>query len=264
MKDLFNYIKEVYRYRELIISFSTKEITVKYKQTILGLLWAIIRPFISVFLFTYLFSKIGKLPNNNIPYPIIVLTGVIFWQAFSTTIQEASMSIVSNSNLITKVYFPRLVLPLSTIFPAFFEGIVAYILFIVYALFSDYSISFYILLIPPLLLINQMIAFVFSIFLSAVNVRYRDVKHLIPFLIQFGVFITPVAYLSNLVPGNYKLLLYFNPVSLEIDIFRFIISGERGILSFRSALCSFSSIVIVFIFSIKYFIKSEKEFSDYI
>jgi len=264
MINILEYSREVFRYRDLILSFAVKEINVKYKQTILGLMWAIIRPIVSVTMFTYLFKSIGKLPSDNVPYPIIVLSGILFWQPFSTTLQDASLSIISNSNLVTKVYFPRLILPLSTMIPPLLEAIITYTIMIVYLIMYNFEIHVNILIVPFILVYNQILAFIFSIFISAINVRYRDAKHLMPFLIQFGMFVTPVAYISNLVPKYFKFLINLNPIAFEIDLFRYILTGNKGIMTFNSFFFSSFFTFLVLVLSVRFFIKSEKEFSDYI
>src|SRR3989344_6585963 len=205
-------IKELWNYRELLYFFSWRDIKVRYKQTAIGISWAILQPFATMVVFSIFFGKLAHIPSDGVPYPIFVYTGLLFWQFFSDALSETSNSLVANKAIITKVYFPRLILPISSVITKFIDFIIASIILIGLMLYYGYAPHISRLLILPLLLILTFMAAIgLGLFLFAANVKYRDVRYALPFLIQMLLFLTPVIYPAS-IAGKYSWVLALNPM----------------------------------------------------
>lgn len=255
--------KEIWRYRELLYFFTWRDLKVRYKQTVIGVLWAIIQPFMTMVVFSIFFGKLANMPSDNVPYPIFVYTGLLFWQFFSSALSETSGVLIGNQAIITKVYFPRLILPISTVVTKFVDfAISAVILFgmMIYYNYMPHLIS--LILIPLLLLITFMIAIGIGLFLASVNVKYRDVRYVLPFFIQILLFVTPVIYPAS-VAGKYSWILALNPMTGVIQSARAILLGATPINWFLIFL-SFSASCIALIVGVIYFKKVERRFADII
>jgi len=257
-------LKELWQYRELLFIFTWRDLKVRYKQTALGVLWAIITPVITMIVFSAFFGNFAQMPSDDIPYPIFVFTGLILWNYFSQAVTTASNSTIAQLGMIQKIYFPRLILPTSSIIAGLVDFLIASIilllLMVYYGIFPN---LIGILLIPVLLLITILSALGIGLIFSAVNVRYRDVRYIIPFFIRLGLFVTPVIYPLSIAEGKWKFILWVNPMTSVIE------SARAGLLNTGNIdwLLLLLSLVIsagLFIFGIYYFRRVEKDFADII
>jgi len=256
-----NYWKDLWRYRELFYILSWRDIKVRYKQTFLGAAWSIIRPLLTTIIFTVVFSKIAKLNNpGNAPYALMVFAGMLPWQFFSNALSEASNSLVGNSNLITKVYFPRLIIPASSVITSLVDFAISFLILIIMMCWYQYIPSWHIIFLPVFILLAFLCAFGVGLYLTAVNVKYRDFRYIIPFIIQFGLYITPVGFSSSLIGEKWKSLYSLNPMVGVIDGFRWCILGDP--MNWISFAFSLVVVIVFLIIGITYFRKMEKSFAD--
>ncbi len=255
--------KELWVYRELLYFFSWRDIKVRYKQTVIGVAWAILQPFVTMVVFTVFFGQIIKVPSDGVPYPIFVYTGLLFWQFFSDALSETSGSLIANKSIITKVYFPRLILPISSIITKFVDFLVASSILVgmmFYYGYTPYLNGLYI--IPILLIITFMAALGLGLFLSALNVKYRDVRYALPFFIQILLFVTPVIYPASIV-GKYSKILALNPMMGVIQTARAALLHTTPI-NWTLLYVSFVACLIMLIIGLIYFKKVERYFADII
>lgn len=257
-------IKELWMYRELAYFFAWKEIKVRYKQTAIGALWAVFQPVIATIIFTIFFGKFAKMPSEGIPYPLFVYTGLIFWNYFSFGLTHSSESMIGNANIIQKIYFPRLIIPISSSLVGLIDFAVSCVLLVVLLFYYNYMSGFTNFLIVPVLLVLTFFASVgLGSFLGAVNVKYRDVRYVVPFFIQMLIFLTPVIYPVSMIDAKYKWLLGLNPMSGIIEAARFFILGSNR-LDLEILFISFIMSLCFFVFGIIYFRKTERFFADII
>ena len=261
--SLIREIREIWQYRELLYFFTWRDLKVRYKQTAIGILWALFQPFITMVVFSIFFGGLAKMPSEGVPYPIFVYTGLLFWQFFSTSLTEISNCLVGNQAIITKVYFPRLILPISAALTKFVDFFIAAIILIGLMIYYHYLPNLSgLLILPLLLLITFMVSVGLGLFLSAVNVKYRDVRYVLPFFIQIMLFLTPVIYPTS-IAGKFSWILSINPMTGVIEAARAAILGVASIdwllLLISSAICLF----MLFI-GIIYFKKTERYFADII
>jgi lipopolysaccharide transport system permease protein len=260
-------LKELWTYKELFYFFTWRDIKVKYKQTVLGFLWAILQPFVTMVVFTFFFGRLLQVPSGNLPYPIFVLSGLLLWNIFSSGVVNAGNSMVTNSNIIKKIYFPRLIIPLSSILVSVFDFIMTLVVFlgvlIYYLATAQVQINwFYIILLLPLcVILSCLAAFGLGSLLAAMNIKYRDFRYLIPFLVQTLLFITPVIYPISIVKsGLIKWILSINPMYAAIEIFR---SGLTGTLpELQLILTSVTSSLVLLFLGVYFFRKTEYYFAD--
>ena len=256
-----NYWNDLWRYRELFYILSWRDIKVRYKQTVLGAAWSIIRPLLTTIIFTVVFSKIAKLNNpGNAPYALMVFAGMLPWQFFSNALSEASNSLVGNSNLITKVYFPRLIIPARSVITSLVDFAISFLILIIMMCWYQYIPSWHIIFLPVFILLAFLCAFGVGLYLTAVNVKYRDFRYIIPFIIQFGLYITPVGFSSSVIGDKWKLLYSLNPMVGVIDGFRWCILGDP--MHWSSFVFSSIVILVFLIVGVKYFRSMEKSFAD--
>ncbi len=254
-------LKEFWDYRELLYFFTWRDLRVRYKQTAIGVLWAIFQPFITMVVFTVFFGGVAKIPSNDIPYPIFVYVGLLLWQFFSLSLSQASNSLVSNKDIITKVYFPRLIMPISSILTNFVDFLIASVILVGLMFYYGYAPNFSgILIIPLLIIITFLIAVGMGLFMAAINVKYRDVRYALPFFIQIMMFVTPVIYPVSMLK-NYSWILALNPMTGVIEAARAAILGT-GAVNWNLLLVSGIVCLIVFLGGIIYFKKTEKYFAD--
>lgn len=256
-------LSELWQYRELFYFFTWRDVKVKYKQTILGFAWAILQPLFMTLIFTLFLGKvIASQVNIPIPYPVFVLSGMILWNVFSNGLTNAANSMVSNASIIKKIYFPRLIVPMSAILVALFDFIMAFIIFIPFLIYYDLFFSLKaVFFIPLALLITVMASFGIGTFLSALNIKYRDFRYVIPFLVQSLLFITPVIYPGNITSNIFiQWLVKINPMTSAIESFRasFIKDYTIG----QDFLISISMALILFFVGLFYFRKTEHYFAD--
>ena len=253
--------KEIWRYKELLYFFTWRDLKVRYKQTAIGVLWALFQPFMTMVVFTIFFGKMAKMPSDGIPYPIFVYTGLLLWQFFSSSLSETSNCLVANKAIITKVYFPRLLLPISSVVTKLVDFAIASSILICLMAYYNYLPNLIGLLILPLLLLITFMASVgFGLFLASINVKYRDVRYVLPFFIQMMLFITPVIYPTSLA-GKYSWILAINPMTGVIKAARAAILGNAPI-NWELLLISGIACSIMLIIGIIFFKKTERYFAD--
>jgi lipopolysaccharide transport system permease protein len=255
-------LKELWSYRELFYIFAWRDLKVRYKQTFFGAAWAIFQPLFSMFIFTIFFGNLAKIPSGELPYPLFVLIGLVFWGFFSNTLSHSSNSLIENEHIIKKVYFPRLILPLSTSVTSGVDFMVAFSLLIIATLYFGYiPHPIAILIIPLGLLIATIGASGVGLFLSALNVKYRDVRYILPFFIQTLVFLTPVIYPTTIMRPQFKYLMAINPMTGVIESIRQVFSGSAAI-EYDIMAISATSATIAFLIGLYYFRRTERFFAD--
>lgn len=260
-----NYWKDLWRYRELFYILSWRDIKVRYKQTVVGAAWSIIRPLLTTIIFYFVFNKVAKLQApDNTPYMLMVFAGMLPWQFFSNALSEASGSLVGNSNLITKVYFPRLIVPASSVITSLVDLAISFAVMIGLMMWYRFMPGWQIVVLPLFILLAFISAFGIGLFLTALNVKYRDFRFIIPFIIQFGLYITPVGYSSmhalETLPKNLHWLFAINPMVGIIDGFRFCLLGDK--MQWGSFIISVISSFVFLGIGLYYFRKMEKTFAD--
>ena len=255
--------QEIWQYRELLYFFTWRDLKVRYKQTIVGVAWAIFQPFVAMIVFTIFFGTLLKVPSDGVPYPIFVYIGLLFWQFFSGALTDTSNALIGNQSIVTKIYFPRILLPLSAVFTRLVDFFVASIVLVGLMIYYGYTPNLAgLLILPLLLLITFLAAFGGGLFLSAMNVKYRDVRYVLPYFIQMMLFITPVIYPPS-VAGVYSWILAINPMTG-------VIKGARGALlgtePVNWALIEISAIAVLILLVVGFifFKKTERYFADVI
>jgi lipopolysaccharide transport system permease protein len=257
------YWRDLWRYRELLYFLSWRDILVRYKQTAIGFTWAFLRPFLTMIVFTVVFGKIAKLPSDGVPYPILVFAGLLPWQFFTNSLSESGSSLTSNVNLISKVYFPRLILPASSVVVAFIDFAISFAMLLGLMAYFAFWPTWRILLLPIFTVLAFAAALGPGLLITALNVRYRDFRYIVPFIVQMGLYISPVGFSSSIVPNEYRFLYSLNPMVGVIDGFRWSICGT-GSLYWPSFFAALGITVILLIGSIVYFRGTERTFADII
>ena len=259
-----NYWVDLWRYRELFYILAWRDISVRYKQTAIGVIWAILRPFLAMVIFTVIFGRIAKMPSNGIPYPILVLAAMLPWQFFANSLQEASASLVANTNLVSKVYFPRLIIPAGAVITSLVDLLISAVLLGGLMIWFRFMPDWRLLTLPCFTLMAFLAALGPGLLLTALNVKYRDFRYVIPFIVQFGLFVSPVGFSSDVIPQNWRLIYSLNPIVGVIDGFRWAICrGATGIY-LPGFVVSTLVITLLLFLGIWYFRKMEKAFADMI
>jgi lipopolysaccharide transport system permease protein len=265
-----NYWKDLWRYRELFYILSWRDIKVRYKQTTIGILWAVIRPLLTMMVFTFVFGRVAGLSSSSpVPYAIIVFAGLLPWMFFANSLSESSNSLIGNQNLITKVYFPRLIIPASSVITSFIDFLISFALLLLIFVFYGYTPPVQIFLMPLLWILAFAASFGPGLYLTALNVKYRDFRYIIPFIIQFGIFISPVAVtteqVAEKIPEKWMWVYSLNPMVGVIDAFRWCIvkGAPNPFLSYHFYI-SFSVIILFLVLAVYQFRKMEKNFADLI
>jgi len=258
------YWRDLYRYRELFYFLSWRDILVRYKQTVIGIAWAVIRPFLTMVVFTIVFGKLAKLPSGGAPYPILVFSAVLPWQFFANALSESSNSLIGNANLISKIYFPRLIIPASSVITSFVDFLISGIILVGLIIWYQFVPGWRVVTLPFFVAIAFAASIGCGLWLAALNVKYRDFRYIIPFIVQFGLFISPVGFSSGIIPGKWRLLYSINPMVGVIDGFRWAIIGKEAIIYWPGFFLSLLLVVILFITGIWYFRKTERTFADVI
>ncbi len=256
-------LRDLWEYRELLYFLTWRDIKVRYKQTALGATWAVLQPFLTMIVFTIFFGKLAKVPSDNLPYPIFCYTALLPWQLFVYALNQSGNSLVGNQQLITKVYFPRLVIPLSALLAGLVDFLVAFAVLLGMMVYYGIWPSMAILTLPLFLLLALATALAVGLWLSALNVEYRDVRYTIPFLTQFWLFATPIAYPSSLVPERWRALYGLNPMAGVVEGFRWALLGQE----FSNGPLLLVSVVVVIallISGLLYFRRMERTFADVI
>ena len=260
---LFTLIKEIILYKEMLYALVNRDISVRYKQTVLGIIWFLIKPIVSMIAMTVVFGKLAQMPAGEIPYPLITLSGIALWQFFSTSVSDGSSSLVANQNLITKIYFPRVILVLFPILVSAVDFFITFILFLILAFAYNFIPDIKIIMFPLFFILLISLVFGITLFLATLNLLYRDVKIVIPFVLQLGLYISPVGYLSSVVPEKYELFYFMNPLVGIIDAMRWSLfrSFEFNHIAFG---ISIAWIFFLTYFGLSFFKKFERKFADYI
>ncbi|OQP66905.1 phosphate ABC transporter permease [Niastella vici] len=261
-----NYWKDIWRYRELFYILSWRDIKVRYKQTVIGAAWGVIRPLLTMLIFTFVFGKVASLASStsSTPYAIIVFAGLLPWQFFSTALSEASNSLLGNANLISKVYFPRMIVPASSVITSLVDFAISFGLLLLIIIYYKYPLSLNMLLLPVFIIMAFLLAFGVGLYVTALNVKYRDFRYVVPFIVQLGLYVTPVGYSSSVIAERYsgeiRFWFSFNPVVGIIDGFRWCIVGEP--MYWPGFYLSLGMILFFMWLGIWYFRKTEKTFAD--
>ena len=258
------YWKDIWHYRELLYFLAWRDILVRYKQTVMGVAWALLRPLLAMIISTIVFGNIAKLPSEGVPYPILVFAAMLPWQFFSSSLAECSNSLINNSQLISKVYFPRLIVPASTVVVSFVDFMISGIILLALMAWYDFVPSWRIVALPLFILIAFAAAMAGGLWLAALNVKYRDFRHIVPFIVQFGFYISPVAYSSTIVPEKWRLLYSLNPMVGVIDGFRWAILGRNFDIYLPGFLLSLTVVAFFLSTGLWYFRKTERTFADVI
>ena len=258
------YWKDLWRYRELFYFLAWRDILVRYKQTAIGVAWALIRPFLTMIVFTVVFGQLAKLPSQGVPYPILVFAGMLPWQFFSNALSECSGSLVGNANLISKVYFPRLIVPTSAVIVSFVDFLISGIILLGLMAWYNFVPDWRILTLPIFILIACAASMGVGLWLAALTVQYRDFRFVVPFIIQFGLYISPVGFSSAIVPEQWRLLYSINPMVGVIDGFRWAILGGNATIYVPGFLLSVGLVFLLLWSGIWYFRKMERTFADVI
>ena len=260
-----HYWLDIWRYRELFQVLAWRDLAVRYKQTVIGVVWALIRPFLTMIIFTVVFGRIARLPTEGTaPYALMVFAGVLPWSFFSGGLSEASNSLINSSSLISKVYFPRLIIPIATIVVSFVDFVISFsILLVLMAWFRflpDWRMTF----LPVFVVLVFLASAGPALWISSLNVKYRDFRFVVPFIVQFGLYVSPVGFSSNVVPPQWRLLYSLNPMVGIIDGFRWCVLRGQGVLNLQSLMVSVIVIGFFLWFGARQFRKTEKQFADLI
>jgi len=258
------YWRDLFRYRELFYFLAWRDVLVRYKQTIIGVLWAVIRPFLTMVVFVFVFGRIAKLPSDGVPYPVMVFAAMLPWQLFATSLSEGSNSLIINSNLISKVYFPRLIVPASAVIVSFVDFAISLLLLGLLIFWYHVWPGVYLLALPLFTVLALVASAGAGLWLAALNVEYRDFRYVVPFIVQFGLYISPVGFSSSIVPEKWRLLYSFNPMVGVIDGFRWAISAGRAPLFLPGLVLSIAIMLLLLVSGIWYFRKMERTFADVI
>lgn len=263
-RGIKHYWRDVWQYRELFLFLAWRDVLVLYKQTAIGIAWSIVRPFLTMVVFTVIFGKLAKLPSEGVPYPILVYAAMLPWQLFSNSLSGSSSSLIGNSNLISKVYFPRIIIPSSAVIVSLVDFLISCSIFIILMIWFQFLPPLRIVMIPVFLGIVLAVSMGFGFWFSALNVRYRDFQYIVPFIVQFGLYVSPVGFSSSIVPDRWRLLYSLNPMVGVIDGFRWAILGGDFHIYFPGFAISLTLTAAILISGFLYFRKTEKTFADVI
>ena len=258
------YWRDLLRYRELFYFLAWRDVLVRYKQTVIGVAWAVLRPLLTMVVFTVVFAKLAKLPAEGLPYPVMVFAGMLPWQLFATALSEGSNSLIGNANLISKVYFPRLIVPASATIVSLVDFLISLallaLLMIGYGVLPDWRL----LALLPFTVLACAVSVGASLWLAALNVKYRDFRYVVPFIVQFGLYVSPVGFSSNVVPEGWRWLYDLNPMVGVIDGTRWSLSRGGSPLSALSVALSVVVATVLLVSGTWYFRRTERTFADVI
>ena len=261
-QSLYSYLKKVWAFRSLVVTLAIRDLKVKYAQTALGIFWTVLQPLTGLTIFTVFFSKLIKVDTNGIPYALFAFSGMISWFFFSQIIQSAGLSLLESQHLIKRIYFPRLILLVTKILVALAEFCVSVVLLFLLMLTMGIFFTWPVLFFPFLVIFNIAVAFSVAIWLSALTIKYRDFHHIIPYLVNFGIWLTPVFYPETLIPYRFRLFLFLNPMAAVVKAYRWSLIG--GPLPDAGYWLSVIPVLFLLVTGLNYFKKTENEISDYI
>jgi lipopolysaccharide transport system permease protein len=258
-----NYWSDLWRYRELSAILAWRDVSVRYKQTVIGIAWAIVRPFVTMVIFTIVFSRLAKLPSDGtVPYPVLVFGGMLPWFLFSGILSDASGSLVGNANLVGKVYFPRIIIPAASAVVALVDFAVNLVLLFGLMLWFEFRPDWRIVFLPAFVLLAVLASLGPALFMTALNVKYRDFRYIIPFIVQFGLYVSPVGFSSARVPSEWRLWYSLNPVVGVIDGFRWCLLAGQSQLYMPGFLLSLWVVALFLWVGVRYFRHAERTFAD--
>lgn len=258
------YWQDLWRYRELLYFLAWRDILVRYKQTVIGIIWALLRPFLAMVVFTVVFGSLAKLPSEGVPYPILVFAGLLPWQFFSGALGECSNSLLGNANLISKVYFPRLIVPMSSMIVSFVDFMISGSILLGLMAWYNFVPDWRILTLPLFIGIAFAASMGVGLWMAALNVEYRDFRFIVPFILNLGTYISPVGYKSSIVPEQWQLLYSLNPMVGVIDGFRWAIIGGNSKIYVPGFILSLALVILLLVSGVWYFRKVERTFADII
>jgi lipopolysaccharide transport system permease protein len=259
-----HYWTDLWRYRELFYFLAWRDILVRYKQTAIGITWALLRPFLTMVVFTLVFSRLANLPSGGVPYPILVFVALLPWQLFSNAFTEAGVSVINNANMITKVYFPRLVVPTSAVIVCFIDFLISAIILAGLMLWYGVIPDWRIITLPVFVIVALAASLGAGLWVAALNVKYRDFRYVVPFVVQLGLYVSPVGFSSAVVPEKWRLLYSLNPMVGVIDGFRWAIFGAKSPLYWPGLLLSLTVVAVLLVTGLLFFRKTERGFADLI
>lgn len=259
-----HYWRDLWSYRELFLFLAWRDILVRYKQAVIGVAWSVLRPLLTMVIFTIVFGKLAKLPSDGVPYPILVVAAMLPWHFFAGAVSEGSNSLIQNASIISKVYFPRVIVPLSAVVVSLVDFLISFALLLALMLWYQFTPDWRILFLPAFLVLALVVSIGPILWLAALNVQYRDFRYVVPFLIQLGLFISPVGFSSSIVPEQWRLIYSLNPMVGVIDAFRWSVLGGQTPLYVPGMALSIATAVLLLVTGIWYFRKTERSFADVI
>jgi lipopolysaccharide transport system permease protein len=263
-KGLKDFWQELWAYRELFYFLAWRDLVVRYKQTVIGVAWSLIRPVLSVIILTLVFGFLAKMPSRDVPYPLVAMAGTLPWQFFASTVDMSSNALLNNTAMITKIYFPRLILPTATLIVSLVDFLISAVFLLILMAWYGLWPTVRIAVVPALIVLAAMASLGLGYWMTALNTKYRDFRHLVPFMIQFGFYASPVGYLSDVVPERWRLLYSLNPMVGVIDGFRWALLGKQTSLFLPGFLLSVALTVLLFVTGLRKFNRTEREFADVI
>lgn len=258
------YWADLWDFRGLFFFLVWRDILVRYKQTVFGIAWSIIRPVLTMVVFSVVFGRIAKLPDGGTPYPILVYAAMLPWQFFSSSFSASTMSMISNVNLVSKIYFPRLIIPTATMMVSVVDFVIAFIIYVLLMFFYSISFSWRMLFLPLFMLMALLSSIGPGVLVSAIAVKYRDFKYIVPFITQLGLYISPVGFKSDIIPDRWRLVYSLNPLVGVIDGFRWALLGGENTIYVPGIILSSTVIILFLIWGIWYFRRAERYFADVI
>lgn len=258
------YWRDLWRYRELFYFLAWRDLLIRYKQTFVGVSWSLIRPLLTMIVLTVVFGRLGKMPSGGMPYPLLVLCGMLPWQFFSTAMAESGNSLVANSNMISKVYFPRLAIVGSSVITSFVDFLISGVFLIVLMIWYRYQPSTNVLFLPFFVLLAFGASLGVGVWIAALMVKYRDFRIIVPFVVQFGLYISPVGFQSSVVPERFRLLYSLNPIVGIIDGFRWCLLGAQNRIFWPGLAYAVIEVILLIGSGVWYFRKTEQSFADII
>ncbi|MGE5329732.1 MAG: ABC transporter permease [Deltaproteobacteria bacterium] len=258
------YWRDLWQYRELLYFLAWRDILVRYKQTAIGIAWSVLRPLLTMVVFSIVFGKLAKLPSGGIPYPILVFAAMLPWQFFANSISESSNSLIANANMLSKVYFPRIIIPVSTIIVTLVDLAISFIILAIMMALYGFVPIWRIFFLPLFVGLAMLAALGLGLWLAALNVKYRDFRYVVPFIVQIGLYISPVGFSSEIVPEQWRLLYSMNPMVGVIEGFRWAVLGKTIHLYWPGFWLSVSITTAIFLLGVWYFRKTERTFADMI
>ncbi len=258
------YWRDLWQYRELFYFLAWRDIAVRYKQTVIGIAWSVIRPVLTMIVFTIVFGRLAGLPDEGVPYPVLVFAALLPWQFFANALTESSNSLVGNAQMISKVYFPRLAIPASAVVVSFVDFLISFVILLFLMLIYRFAPGWRMLTLPLFLLLAFAASLGAGLWFAALNVKYRDFRYIVPFVAQFGLYISPVGFSSGIVPEQWRLLYSINPMVGVIDGFRWAILGEGSAIYWPGFWLSVGLVALLLTSGLRYFRQTERQFADVI